>query len=115
MKTINPSVYAFLFFIAVVSVVFIFLIKDVNDRCEIQRTKIEALTTQIEMITLKNKEFEDQISALQIVTENNTKSLATTAKSFEHTSSILKMHNEALNMHKESIKRIIAIIGGVRY
>lgn len=115
MKTINTSVYALLFFIAIVSVVFIFFLRDVSDRCEIQKTKIEALTTQIEIITLKNKEFEDQISALQIMTENNTKSLDTTAKAFKHISTILKVHNGALNMHKESFQNIINILGNNRY
>ena len=115
MKPLTIFEYAVLF--VILAIVIIFSYKDVIITQEIERynKKIIELSEQIEIITLKNKEFEDQISALQIVTENNTKSLDTTAKSVEHTSSILKMHNEALNMHKESIKRIIAIVGGVRY
>lgn len=115
MKPLTIFEYAVLF--VILAIVIIFSYKDVIITQEIERynKKIIELSEQIEIITLKNKEFEDQISALQIMTENNTKSLDTTAKAFEHTSSILKMHNEALNMHKESIKRIIAIIGGVRY
>lgn len=112
MKTLNIFKYAV--FITII-IIFSYRFVIMTQELEHYNKKIIELSTQIEMITLKNKEFEDQISALQIVTENNTKSLDTTAKAFEHTSSILKMHNEALNMHKESIKRIIAIIGGVRY
>ena len=115
MKSVKIFEYAVLF--VILAVVIIFSYKNAATVQEMERynKKIIELSAQIEIITLKNKEFEDQISALQIVTENNTKSLATAAKTLEHTSNILKMHNEALNMHKESIKRIIAIIGGVRY
>ena len=115
MKSLTIFGYAVLFVILAVVIIFSYKNAVMVQEMERYNKKIIELSEQIEIITLKNKEFEDQISALQIMTENNTKSLATAAKTLEHTSNILRMHNEALNMHKESIKRIIAIIGGVRY
>lgn len=115
MKPLTIFEYAVLF--VILAIVIIFSYKDVIITQEIERynKKIIELSEQIEIITLKNKEFEDQISALQIMTENNTKSLDTTAKAFKHISTILKVHNGALNMHKESFQNIINILGNNRY
>ena len=115
MKPLTIFEYAVLF--VILAIVIILSYKDVIITQEIERynKKIIELSGQIEIITLKNKEFEDQISALQIVIENNTKSLDTTAKAFEHISTILKVHNDALNMHKESFQNIINILGNNRY
>jgi len=115
MKPLTIFEYAVLF--VILAIVIIFSYKDVIITQEIERynKKIIELSEQIEIITLKNKEFEDQISALQIMTENNTKSLDTTAKAFKHISTILKVHNGTLNMHKESFQNIINILGNNRY
>ena len=101
MKSLTIFGYAVLFVILAVVIIFSYKNAVMVQEMERYNKKIIELSEQIEIITLKNKEFEDQISALQIMTENNTKALAIAAETLEHTSKILRMHN--------------AIIGGVRY